>query len=190
MANLRPFRQYNENDVINLFSFRGTVPLLKGSMVKIKTGWTVHDEFEWESNVPQEGGANMFPGVVSDRWHVKAEVELNDLADAPLGMLLYDVKEHDENGEKLLWHPRKYHEMQVALKGMAVPVLTRGLVLINGIDTSTGVSVAHGVKAYAIANGGISTDPSNSAVLIGHFLGAESGDNQDVLLQLNIDNSL
>ena len=35
MPTLRPFRDYDEHDVINLFSWSGAVPAYKGTMVKI-----------------------------------------------------------------------------------------------------------------------------------------------------------
>ena len=47
MATLRPFRDYNEHDVINLFKFSGTIPANKGTLVKvIGDGWKTTDELE------------------------------------------------------------------------------------------------------------------------------------------------
>jgi hypothetical protein len=105
--------------------------------------------------------------------------------EVPFGMLLYDVAEVDENGEKLIFNPRKADEMQVALSGQAVPVLTRGLVMINGIVGGGTTAAAHGGKAYSAAAGGISTVTASNAVQIGRFLGP-TGDNGDVLLKLEL----
>ena len=52
--------------------------------------------------------------------------------DVPLGMLLYDVREDDENGEKLIFNPRKAAENDYVISGQAVPILTRGIVLYSG----------------------------------------------------------
>jgi hypothetical protein len=102
---------------------------------------------------------------------------------------MYDVAEYDENGEKLIWHPRKAHEMQVSLSGQAVPVLTRGIVLVNGIDVSSHntVAVGAGVKLYAGDDGSIVTHTSAPAALrqgyLGFCVGGASA-NGDTLVKL------
>ena len=35
MPTLRPFRDYDEHDVVNLFKYSGTIPVNKGTVVKI-----------------------------------------------------------------------------------------------------------------------------------------------------------
>jgi len=46
---LRPFRDYDEHDVLNLFSYdttnlsAGSINITKGSLVKIATGWKNYD---------------------------------------------------------------------------------------------------------------------------------------------------
>jgi hypothetical protein len=104
-------------------------------------------------------------------------------------MLLYDVKEYDENGEKLIWHPLKGHEMEVALSGQAVPVLTRGIVLVNGIVDTNSLAAA-GTDVYATDTGGIMVAPSawvgvpTDVHRIGSLLGPVN--NGDVLLKLEL----
>ena len=103
MATLRPFRDYSEHDVINLFRFSGTIPANRGTLVKvIGAGWKTTDELERLGSV----GAT-YNNVQSERYGVAANVGVAGAGDTPLGMLLYDVKETDENGEKLIFHPRK-----------------------------------------------------------------------------------
>jgi hypothetical protein len=128
MATLRPFRDYNEHDVINLFRFSGTIPANKGTLVKvIGNGWLTTDELERLGSV----GAT-YNNVQSERYGVAAAVGVAGAGETPVGMLLYDVKETDENGEKLIFHPRKQAEMEVALSGQAVPVVTKGTFLYSG----------------------------------------------------------
>ena len=128
MANerLRPFRDYSEHDVINLFAFGddaqalGTTDVVQaGSVVKVKTGWTNGAETEFLGDV----GAS-FNNTVSQRYGVTAEVEYTDggADEAALGITLYDVREFDENGEALKFNPRKAAELQAVLSGQAVPV--------------------------------------------------------------------
>ena len=197
MALLKPFRQIHENDVINLFAYDGVVDLTnyveRGQMVRHVTakGWKQDDLSHSSIN-------NSYPNTISDRWSVNARGTLTESGDsvAPLGMLLYDVKEYDENGEKLIWHPLKGHEMQVALSGQAVPILTRGIVLVNGITDTDSVAAA-GQDVYATDSGGIMTaaaswssvptDVHRSGSLLGPVAAAaDDGQTGDVLLKLEL----
>lgn len=182
MAKLRPFRQINENDVVNLFAFDGS-SATKGSIVKLDTTKVWKADNELEVSEINNGLVN----TISDRYSVKARVALCSSGNVAFGMLMHDVKELDENGEKLLWHPRKAHEMQVALSGQAVPVLTCGIVLVNGIDV-TSVAVGAGVKIYAGVSGSIVTHSDAPTGLksgyLGYCLGGEAA-NGDVLIKLD-----
>ena len=73
MANerLRPFRDYDEHDVINLFAFGDSAVSLgvsdvvyAGSVVKIKTGWSNSDETQ---DMMGNVGAG-YNNTVSTRW--------------------------------------------------------------------------------------------------------------------------
>ena len=55
MAQLRPFRQYSENDVVNLFAFDGS-DVNAGAIVKLSTG----ADKDWKVDMTKERGA----------WHV------------------------------------------------------------------------------------------------------------------------
>jgi hypothetical protein len=52
-------------------------------------------------------------------------------AAAPIGITLRQSLAYDENGESLLRYPVKKDELQAVLPGHAVPILTRGLVLLG-----------------------------------------------------------
>jgi len=144
MARLKPFRDYSEHDVINLFSFDDTAIILDanaagivhaGSCVKVKTGWS--NDAETTDMIADVGAA--YNNTVSQRWGVAANVQLTDGGndETVLGITLYDVREYDENGEALKFNPRKADELQSVLSGQAVPVATRGLFL-----TATGAWIA------------------------------------------------
>ncbi len=176
MATLRPFRQINENDVVNLFALdAGTA--VKGNLVKLHVGWKADDDLSTTS-------ISSYDNTVSDRYNTVARVKLTGSADVVFGMLLHDVAEVDENGEKLIWHPRKAHEMQVSLDGQVVPVLTRGIVMVNGIEVAgggVGEAIAVGVKLYAGSNGGMVTLAAPTADqlkgYVGFCLGAAANGN-------------
>ena len=136
MANerLKPFRDYSEHDVINLFAFGDkdvtlgtTTVIYAGSAVKVQTGWSNTNELQMLGDV---GAA--YANTVSERYGVSADVQYTEggADEAALGLTLYDVREYDENGEALKFNPRKQDELQSVLSGQAVPIATRGVFLM------------------------------------------------------------
>jgi hypothetical protein len=168
MPNLKPFRQYAEVDVINLFAVTGsaTLPLSKGTFVRIVGSGFVNTN----SNVQMDGGNGAtYSNTVSPRYSIKPRVAVCTSGLTPIGMTLYDVRETDENSESLLYHPHKRDEMQCVLSGQAVPIVTKGIFLYSGINsTPTG-----GATAYlndSATDGSLSTV---GTVAVGKFLGAK-----------------
>jgi hypothetical protein len=173
---LRPFQDYDEHDVLNLFGWSGAVPVNKGTIVQIQGGWKNTDEIE---RLGSPGAS--YTNTVSERYGVKARITACDATSTPLGMMLYDVKETDENGEKLIFNPRKAMEMEVALSGQAVPVLTRGVVLYSGTVLATETPVAS-TALYSDANGELTTGNGGGGS-VGRALGPKD-DNSHVLVRL------
>jgi hypothetical protein len=176
---LRPFRDYDEHDVLNLFSYdttglnAGSINITKGSLVKIATGWKNYD-----SGVDLGGGIEFIGGagtlqptnVVSQRYGVTAKVVVSTTGETPIGMTLFDVRDADENGELLKYYPRKAAEMQAVIPGQAVPVVTRGVFLVQGVLGSPSA----GGTAYAGGTGQITSSTGSAGianVAIGKFLG-------------------
>jgi hypothetical protein len=84
-----------------------------------------------------------------------------------------DVRELDENGEKLVYNPRKAAEMNVVVSGQVVPVLTKGVVLYEGVNSSLiSTSANAGAPVYVSSTAGelTTTDPGGTAV-VGRLLG-------------------
>ena len=163
MANerLKPFRDYSEHDVINLFAFGdpavtlGTTDVIyAGSAVKVRSGLQNTDELSFIGNV----GAG-YNNTVSQRYGVSAEVEYTDggADEAALGITLYDVREYDENGEKLAFNPRKQAELQASLTGQAVPIATRGVFLMATGAWASSPGVVFNQDVFATGNGQITT---------------------------------
>lgn len=166
--NLRPFRQYSESDVVNLFSFSGDSTLVyKGLAVKVEgNGWTNEPNSSPVEALGSVGAS--YTNVVSQRYGVAAKVSLAASGDAVLGLTLMDVRELDENGEKLVFNPRKAAEMGVVISGQAVPVLTKGLVLYSGASNVAAGSVAY-VSGTAGELAGAATLPA-LATKVGKWL--------------------
>ena len=182
MATLRPFRDYSEHDVINLFAFDFTVEgaATRGALVKIKDGWTAHSEDVDAFGSTPDMNSWSLNNVVNMRYGLTALVDYADSGDTPLGMILFDVAEVDENGEKLIYNPRKAAEMQAVVSGQALPVVTRGLFLY---DYGTASIAIHGYNARVGANGTIVT--GGDGAVIGHWLGSSDG-NGHALLKLDV----
>jgi len=140
MPTLRPFRDYDEKDVINLFSFSGTLPATAGTLVKTtgNSGFVATDEqLEFLSSVGQS-----YNNTVSIRYGAYAKVATAGAGETPIGMMLMDVRETDENGEQLKFNPQKAAEMGVVLSGQAVPIVTRGIFLYSGTLLASQTPVA------------------------------------------------
>tara|TARA_B100000214_G_scaffold237575_1_gene173720 strand:- start:451 stop:1020 length:570 start_codon:yes stop_codon:yes gene_type:complete len=189
MANerLEPFRDYDEHDVINLFAFDDTAVTLDsstvvyaGSVVKVRTGWNNTDEVQQLGDV----GAS-YNNVVSQRYGVSAKVEYcnGGPSEVPLGITLYDVREADENGELLKFNPQKAAELQAAISGQAVPIVTKGIFLFATGAFTDADSLQAGSTLYASGNGQLSS--AAGGVKVGKALGASDADGS-VLVKLEL----
>ena len=168
-ADLKPFRSYDEHDVVNLFALDyPTVDLnvdgakvKKGKLVTVSNGWKNTDE-ALDSHGLGGASATTSPGksfanTVSLRYGTTARVEPTASTEVPLGITLWDMAERDENGEKLLYHPRKAAEMQAVISGQTMPVLTKGVVLYKGQLTAAAggqaAAIVPGTAIYASQSG-------------------------------------
>src|SRR6266566_3110050 len=99
MPTLRPLRDVSQHDVLNFYAFNlsGTYPALKGQFVKIISGWNT------EQNVVEMGDVGLHAqNAVSQRYGIAPQVATcNATGDQAIGVMLYDVRELDENGERL-----------------------------------------------------------------------------------------
>ena len=181
--NLRPFRQYSESDVVNLFAFSGDSTLVvKGLAVKVAgDGWTNEANSSPVETLGSVGAS--YNNVVSQRYGAKAKVAVAASGDAILGLTLMDVRELDENGEKLVFNPRKAAEMGVVISGQAVPILTKGLVLYSGAANVAAGSAAY-VSGTAGELAGAATLPTN-ATKVGKWL-SKNDSNGIALLKIEL----
>lgn len=180
MPQLLPFRDYDEHDVVNLFAWSGAIPVNRGTFVKaaFNSGWRTD-----EADLVMLGSPGaQYPNTVSQRYGTYAAVTAAGTGDYAIGMLLWDVKEQDENGELLKFKAQKAAEMQVALSGQTVPIVTRGLFLWSG---TIGGTTNAGLTLYPGANGNLTTVATNQNVKLGKLLGAPNGKGH-ALIHLNV----
>ena len=182
MPNIKPLRDVDEHVVINLFAFSGALPVSKGTLVRIETGYDAGAD---PLSLAAGTVGQSYQNTVSTRWVVPHKVSTAGTGDRPIGMLLYDVRETDENGELLIFKPRKRWEMQTALSGEAVPILTKGLVLYTGVANNQ--SPTGGALAYIGAAGVLSTAGAGTSIVsVGRFLGPTDS-NGWVLVKLELE---
>ena len=185
-CNLRPFRDYDEHDVINLFTLNeaAAADVTKGHLVVLDAtaGWLNASGANTYPEMLGSVGAS-FDNTVSQRYGVPYKVGVAASGSTCLGMTLYDVKETDENGELLKFNPRKAAEMEVALSGEAVPILTRGIVLYSGSQLITD-DPAPGATLYS-DNVGELTTTTGGGNAVGKTLGTKDA-NGHVLVRINL----
>jgi len=175
---LRPFRDYSEHEVLNLFAFSGTA---ESAAVMATRGAAVRISAEGFTTGPSSSSANQptdflgdvgaaFPLSNSQRFGVRPKVTLATSGDV-IGLTLMDVRELDENGEKLIFNPRKAAEMNVVISGQAVPVLTRGVVLYSGSTITNATAGQFAVVSGTIGDLANTSTLRTNEVAVGKFLG-------------------
>ena len=165
---LLPFRQYAEQDVVNMFALQAsdinTVTTGAGSgdagvWVKVTQGGlndgpTTYDN-QYGSYLGMDPSA--VPYVGRDQYpRVTTEVGVAHSGDAAVGVTLYQTAKEDENGQKLLYYPQKKLETQSVLPGESVPVLKRGIITVpaGGPIGATGtVNSALGLDLSLVLDG-------------------------------------
>jgi hypothetical protein len=176
MINLKPFRQYSEHDVINLFSLNagsgdeGTFVKLAGS------GWVNNGNDSMYRNINLTSEAN----IVSQRRVLRAEVALAGSGDdkgTVLGIALKNVRSVDYLGRSLVYDDVRKTEMNAVVSGEALPFVKRGMFLVSGFAGTAGVGSGVAVD-NAGAGGWRSYNPAveTTVASLGQFLGAADRD--------------
>lgn len=175
ITRLLPYRSINETDVINGYSFDSNSGEA-GTFVKVSAGNLTLDPVEYGNFGPF---ANALGNAKSQYPFVPQKVTTASSGDAGLivGMILRDVREVDENGEKLLYYPQKKQDLQCVLSGEAVPVASRGVVEINVRGLAGGVCPSVGQAAVVMPDGKVSgvafgsLTAAQNNVRVGTFIG-------------------
>ena len=184
MANrLLPFRQYNENDVVNMYALvdeavnenvTGVGTGDAGVFVKVSAGNFDLDPVSYSSD--SYLGKTDFPHVGVNQYP-KVNLKITPAASGDLtnclGLTLRQTAKYDENGEKLLYYRQKAEELMCVLPGQAVPVATRGVFTLGPAAIDGSRTVGSGFKLSA--NGGKVTGCAhNDAGKLGIVLGTGS----------------
>ena len=168
---LLPFRQYAEQDVINLYALTSTQVNTQvtgtgagdaGVFVTVTNGNLNDGPTKYDSTYTNYLGvdASQLPYVGRNQYpRVPLEVTASVDGDSSIGVTLYQTAESDENGQKLLYYPQKKLETQSVLPGEAVPVLSRGIIAVNcstgvmnPVDADNTENVLFGINSAAVLN--------------------------------------
>lgn len=176
-----PFRQYDENDVINLFALNSTYVNESttgagngdaGVFVTVDSAdfnadpvTYATDSYLGKTDYPFVG-ANQYPSV-----SLKCKPAAS--GNALLGITLRQTAKTDENGEKLLYYPQKAEELQCVLPGQAVPVATRGIFTIASTAYAGSLAVGSGIK-LATVSGQVTGCAVSDAAKVGMVIGTGS----------------
>jgi hypothetical protein len=175
ITRLLPSRSINETDVINGYSFDSNSGEA-GTFVKVSAGNLTLDPVEYGNFGPF---ANALGNARSQYPFVPQTVTTASSGDAGLiiGMILRDVREVDENGEKLLYYPQKKQDLQCVLSGEAVPIASRGIVEISVRGLAGGVCPSVGQAAIVMPGGKVSgvafsaITSGQRDIMVGTFIG-------------------
>ncbi len=188
MPNFKPFRDYSEHDVLNLFKFSSAVGTGSRAtpVVISNSGWNT------SLAVPRIAlnlAANQNNGnAYSPRWDIYPAVRPAVSGEKPIGLTLYDTKEVNQFNYPLIYDKQRREEAQAVVSGQAVPVVRKGLFLIGPFFS--GDTPAPG-KFLAVRNTGdfgVSNTPTgasgNPLPVFGEFLGTKDNDGY-VLTHIN-----
>ena len=162
-----PYRDYSEHDVLNLFSL-DTSAETAGFVSWTEAGSGDHDsgvvvkvnplKGELPGDMPggldTSGDLRDYLGASPTSAHIGYNaypyngmtVEPAGVGDVAVGITLRETLAYDENGEKLLYYKQKLDEAQAVLPGQTVPVLTRGLVLLDVSAFKTAPSIGDNLQ--------------------------------------------
>jgi hypothetical protein len=189
MIRILPFRQYDENDVINLFALgdlwvnenvTGSDHGDAGVFVTVDAGNLDLDPVSYADNAYL--GKTDYPHVGANQYpSVNLKIRPAVSGDSLLGLTLRQTAKYDENGEKLLYYRQKAEELMCVLPGQAVPVLSKGLIEVAATAYDGTLVVGGGVK-LSTTSGIVSPCVVNDADRVGMVLGTgsrTSGNNPD-----------
>jgi hypothetical protein len=165
ITRLLPFRQYDENDVINFYSLDAETGEA-GSVVKVSSANLDNEPVQYVERGDSDSflntlgkGLSLYPEVP----YKVTKMESTGGNEKALGILLRDVRNKDENGENLLYYPQKKEELQCVVSGEAVPIATKGIFTINTRGLTNGVSPTVNQFAVPSLNGTITGVTSTAA---------------------------
>jgi hypothetical protein len=174
ITKLLPFRQYDDNDVINMFALNGT-SVGAGAIVKVSSADLNEDLVDL---VTDSSFLNVLGNAYSPLAVNPLRVTAANSGEAAIGITLRDVRDTDENGEKLRFYPQKKEELQCVLSGESVPVASKGVFTFLA-SAFTGSVIPAPATRLGIRNGGLFATAALGDAVVGTVLATGSRLNTD-----------
>ena len=169
---LKPFNDYDEHNVRNLFSLDSGAGT-KGQLVKIVApGFVNGTVFTAFTNINSN-----IPNVMFPRMNVPAKVTLSMPSDTqkPFGFMLYDTKEMGFD-RPLIYDPVRLAEAQAVPSGYSIPICRKGMFLVgpwpSGVNPGPGSGVVAGNSGEWNASNLSGASATDAARCFGEFLGS------------------
>lgn len=176
---LKPFRSYDEHDVVNIYSLAESSGNA-GDLVENQS----FNPSDWDGYDNNQNLA-AFPGMTNLRYVNKAKVKLATSGSTTnvVGALLYDVRNTDALGRPLIYDTQRYNELQVVYSGQTVPICKRGMLIISGYEGTAGPG--SGIVAGDNGNGAWKVAGLNATPILGRFM-SQSGADGYAVAYLNV----
>lgn len=179
---LLPYRNVNEKDIVNCYalddvyvnnSTTGSSFGDDGVFVTVSAANFDLDPISFSADSYQ--GNTNYPAVgYNQRPSVAAKIKPAVSGDVrALGITLKETALYDENGEYLSRHGIKRTELDVCLKGTAVPVATRGEFMVSYRAVDGTLTVGNGFKLSA-TSGKITGCTNTDTAYLGPVMGSGS----------------
>lgn len=177
--NLKPFRSYDEHDVINLMSL-AEASGNAGDLVENQS----FNPSDWDGYDVNQNLAP-FAGMTIPRYVNKAKVKLatSGSTNNVVGALLWNVRSTDPLGQPLIYNAQRYAELQVVYSGQTVPICKRGILVVSGYE-----GVAGPGSGIAAGDGGLGAWKVvgiNATPILGRFM-SQSGSDGYAIGYLNV----
>jgi len=161
-VDLLPFRQVSEYDVLNTYSLNGTG--VGGRFVTLETG--NQDPALSAGDFAASSPGYAYDHTASLRYEQPRKVKYapsGAFKNEVVGILLNGTVEHDENGQKVLFHPQIQKEKQIVPSGVTVPIATDGVLTLRaGAYSGTPIPGYVGLVSNG-GNGQIQFAPASAA---------------------------
>ncbi len=122
--NFKPFRDYSEHDVLNLFKLQDATGSKATPVVIANSGANTNNG---TPRVALNLASAISVNVYSPRWDIYPAVRRAVSGEKPLGLTLYDTREVNFLGYPLIYDQVRARELQCVTSGQAVPIVRKGL---------------------------------------------------------------
>ncbi len=171
--NFKPFRDYSEHDVVNLFKLNDATGSKATPVVISNSGWNNNNS---TPRVALDLAASLGnPNLYSPRWEIYPAVRKAVSGEKPLGLTLYDTKEVNYLNYPLIYDKVRREEAQAVVSGQAVPVVRKGLFLLGPFPSGETPAPGKFVAVKGTGDLGVvaNNTGSNATIVFGEFLGTK-----------------